>query len=189
MTKSLPTAGEPADPAACIAGDLPTKTVALVLDTALAASIEIVWRALTDPALVARWLLPGGMADKAGEAFSLDGAARLGGRIDCTVIDSRPPRHLSYLWRQEGARPDDPALETTVRFDLKPLAEGGTRLRLVHEGFVVAADRPVDAVAEGEEAVVVLLPVAALWRRRSRRPVPAAQFRRGALPLTMRLAA
>ncbi len=181
MTKSLPIATEPADK--------PTKTVALTLETALEASIETVWRALTDPELVARWLLPGGGAGEAGDAFSLDGGAGLGGRIDCRVIDSRPPRHLGLLWRQEGARPDDPALETTVRFDLEPLPDGGTLLRLVHDGFVVAADRPVDAVARDEETIVVLLPLAALRRRRLRRPASVARFRRGALPLMLMRAA
>ncbi|MBZ9937302.1 SRPBCC domain-containing protein [Mesorhizobium sp. BR1-1-16] len=164
-----------------------TKTVALVMETDLDAAIDTVWRAITDPALVARWLLPGGMAAEAGAAFNLDGGAALG-TIDCTVIESDPPRRLAYRW-QKAATETEPALDTVVRFDLAARPEGGTRLKLAHEGFVVAADRPVDAVAPAEEEMIVLLPMAALMRRRiARRRRPAA-FSHGAMPTLMRLAA
>ena len=181
MTQAIDDAAHSDDPAGA------TKTVALVMDVDLDAPIETVWLALTDPGLVARWLLPGGMESEAGRDFRLDGGAALG-PIDCTVLESDPPRALSYRWHQ-AARDGAPGLETVVRFDLAPRPDGGTRLTLVHDGFVVAADRPVDAVAEPEEAMIVLLPMAALLRRRPRRTRRQAVFALRALPTVMRLAA
>ncbi|SHF50344.1 Uncharacterized conserved protein YndB, AHSA1/START domain [Kaistia soli DSM 19436] len=164
-----------------------TKTVALVMEADLDAPIDTVWRGLTDPALVARWLLPGGMAAEQGAVFSLDGGTALG-VIDCAVTESDPPRRLAYRWRT-AATESQPALDTVVRFELAPRREGGTRLKIVHDGFVVAADRPVDAVAETGEEMIVLLPIAALMRRRPRRSRRPAQLMRGTMPTVMRLAA
>ncbi len=181
MTQAIDDVARSADPSDA------TKTVSLVMEVDLDASIETVWQALTDPSLVARWLLPGGMESVAGRDFRLDGGAALG-PIDCTVLESDPPRALSYRWHQ-AAKDGAARLETVVRFDLAPRPDGGTRLKLVHDGFVVAADRPVDAVAEREEAMIVLLPMAALLRRRPRRARRAAVFAQRALPTVMRLAA
>jgi hypothetical protein len=76
-----------------------------------------------------------------------------------------------------------------VRFELSERSEGGTHLKIVHGGFVVASDRPVDAVAEAAEDMVVLLPIAALMRRRARRSRRCTQFMRHSVPTVMRLAA
>lgn len=159
-----------------------TKTVALVLETDLDAGIETVWRALSDPDVVARWLSPDALDIEPGHMVDF------GGDIRCRVIESEPPRRLSYLWplpAGEGAE----VVDTVVRFELDALPDGRTHLKLVHDGFVVPADRSVDRIVEAED-VVVLLPLSAIARRRIRPRVRRpAVFHRGALPLVMRLAA
>ena len=44
---------------------------AIILDTALDAPPEAVWRALTEPALMARWLAAGDIRAVVGERFTL----------------------------------------------------------------------------------------------------------------------
>lgn len=160
-----------------------TKTVALVLETELDAPANRVWRALTDASIVSQWL----MAATPG----VDGAMHLadpllGDGIVAEIVESDAPSRLVWRWRHEA---DGQALDSTVRFELTPIGERRTHLRLVHDGFIVPAEQPVDRVVTVEEDSFVLLPLASLVaRRRIRRPRPEA-LRRGALPTTMRLAA
>ena len=97
---------------------------------------EKVWRALTDPALLAQWLLP--VADLElvpGAAFTLEAPPQPGwdGRVDCRLLEIEALRKLSYTWVV-----GDPAsgffLDTVVTFTLTP-TESGTRLSLVQSGF------------------------------------------------------
>ena len=96
-----------------------------------------VWRALTEPDLIARWLMPPtGFRLEVGHAFTFQGfpipAAGFGGTGHSEVLGFEPEKMLRIAWR---AAPDDlSTLDSTVTFTLA--AEGtGTRLILVHEGF------------------------------------------------------
>lgn len=114
----------------------------ILLEAVLDEPPALVWRALTEPALVARWLGEGDIAPEVGRAFSLrpDGAPG-GETIACEVLEAEPGRRLSYRWRGQGEGPA--ALDTVVTWILEPTAGGGTRLRLVHDGFpLVAAAAP-----------------------------------------------
>lgn len=84
---------------------------------------EKVWRALTEPALVERWLMPNSAAT-GGERPGFRGD---GGRLVCTLIDAEPGRRVSYAWR-EGA------LDSVVTFSVAANDAGGTRLTVVHSG-------------------------------------------------------
>ena len=108
----------------------------LVLDFDLEASMDQVWRALTEPALLAAWLAPGAVKPV------------LGGPIDCELLEAQPPSRLRYAWRgQEGSGLSD----TEVCFELAPNTVGGVRLRLTHSGLApasgVAASAPVVSLA------------------------------------------
>ena len=95
---------------------------------------EKVWRALTDPALLAEWLLPAvGFAPEPGAAFTLQAPAYPGwdGTVECRVLAVEPHRTLRYTWRVPFA---DAALDTVVTFTLTPTASG-TRLSVVQTGF------------------------------------------------------
>jgi uncharacterized protein YndB with AHSA1/START domain len=95
-------------------------------ETELDAPPEKVWRALTLPEFVGRWLAPGDIRPQEGHAFSLKGED---GAIECAVVEAKPPHVLGYSWREEGG-PD-----SLVRFHLAGTEAGGTRLTIVHSGF------------------------------------------------------
>ena len=89
------------------------------------------WRALTEPHLIAEWLMQTDFAPVVGHAFHLHGT--WGGTLDCKVLTVVPERELAYTW--DFANPD-PALDlrSTVTFTLTPTATG-TRLRMEQAGF------------------------------------------------------
>ena len=91
---------------------------------------EKVWRALTDPGLLAEWLLP--VVDltlEPGAAFTFRTQPYPGwdGTVQCRLVEIDAPRKLSYTWSV-------PFLDTVVTFTLTPTASG-TRLSLVQSGF------------------------------------------------------
>jgi uncharacterized protein YndB with AHSA1/START domain len=78
-----------------------------------------VWRALTEPELIARWLVPE--------------------EVDCRIIAAEPPRFLRCAWRSDERDGLGNSLDTVVTFELSPTVDGGTHLRIVHEGFATGA--------------------------------------------------
>jgi uncharacterized protein YndB with AHSA1/START domain len=170
-------------------GPVPGKRVSLLLECDLDAPIENVWRALSEPELLAQWLMPNDITTETGGRFTFSGKPEQGGTIDCEILESEPLRRLSFSWRGSETKPDGTRhdLDTIVTFELEPTTDGGTYLRLVHGGFIVPASYPVDIAAE-EPEVLVYLPVHAIARRRIRKPQRGA-FARGAIPTVMRLAA
>ncbi|ATL84840.1 SRPBCC domain-containing protein [Streptomyces samsunensis] len=86
---------------------------------------SVVWNALTDPRLHARWWAAGDVRAEVGHRFTLDMGPW--GEQPCEVIAVEPERLLSYRFAQA-------TLDTTVTWRLEP--EGvGTRLFLEHTGF------------------------------------------------------
>ena len=93
---------------------------------------EKVWRALTEPALLAEWLLPVlGFTLEPGAAFAFKTQPYPGwdGTVNCRFLEIGPQRKLSYSWVV-----GDMNLDTVVTFTLAPSATG-TRLSLVQSGF------------------------------------------------------
>ena len=91
-----------------------------------------VWRALTDPVLLAEWLLPAvGFAPEPGAAFTFKTQPYPGwdGSVNCRFLEIEAQRKLSYTWVV-----GDMALNTVVTFTLTP-TPSGTRLSLVQSGF------------------------------------------------------
>ena len=104
---------------------------AIEVDQFLAQPPDRVWRALTDPALLARWLMPNDFQPVPGHRFTFrtDPVPEHGfdGIVHCQVLDLDPPRLVRFSWRTAQ-------LDTTVTWRLA--AEGaGTRLFIRHEGF------------------------------------------------------
>jgi uncharacterized protein YndB with AHSA1/START domain len=91
---------------------------------------EKVWRALTDPELLAEWLLPViGLELEPGKAFTFKTQPYPGwdGTVNCRMVEIEPLRKLTYTWTV-------PFLDTVVTFTLTPTASG-TRLHIVQSGF------------------------------------------------------
>lgn len=107
----------------------------VVVDCDLDHPPEKVWRALTEPELLAAWLLPNDIAAAVGKRFTLRGAPGAEQPIDCEVLAAEPPRLLRYSWRGRDAEDGGWPLDTVVTFTLDDTAAGGTRLRIVHSGF------------------------------------------------------
>jgi uncharacterized protein YndB with AHSA1/START domain len=91
---------------------------------------EKVWRALTDPKLLAEWLLPViGFELEPGAAFTFKTQAYPGwdGTVNCRILEVEARTKISYAWSV-------PSLDTVVTFTLAPTPTG-TRLSLVQSGF------------------------------------------------------
>jgi uncharacterized protein YndB with AHSA1/START domain len=108
-----------------------SQTESISFDFDLLHSPEKVWRALTDPALLAEWLLPViGLKLEPGAAFTFKTQPHPGwdGTVNCRILEIEPKRKLSYKWVVGFG------LDTVVTFTLTP-TESGTRLSLVQSGF------------------------------------------------------
>jgi len=89
-----------------------------------------VWRALTDPVLLAEWLLPIVDLELApGAAFTFKAQPQPGwdGAVNCRFVEIEAHKKLSYMWVVGG-------MDTVVTFTLTPTASG-TCLSLVQSGF------------------------------------------------------
>jgi uncharacterized protein YndB with AHSA1/START domain len=108
----------------------PSQIESISFELDLHHSPEKVWRALTDPELLAEWLLP--VIDlelEPGAAFTFKTQAYPGwdGTVNCRFLEIETLRKLSYTWTV-------PFLDTVVTFTLTPSALG-TRLSIVQSGF------------------------------------------------------
>jgi uncharacterized protein YndB with AHSA1/START domain len=105
-------------------------TEEVVVDCDLDEPPEKVWRALTTPELLAAWLAEGDVKAEVGHRFALKPQA---GPVECEVLEADPERRLRLAWRERDEAGD--LVESEVSFVLTPTITGGTRLRLVHDGF------------------------------------------------------
>jgi uncharacterized protein YndB with AHSA1/START domain len=120
---------------------LKAETQDIVVDEVLPHAPETIWRALTDSALIARWLMaPTGFEAVAGKRFTYKTkpAGDWDGTIRCQVLEAIPNARLVYAWKggHEGNVGYGAPLDTIVTFTLAKVADG-TRVRLVHAGFVM----------------------------------------------------
>ena len=94
---------------------------------------EKLWRALTQPHLIAEWLMKNDFALAIGHKFNFRENFLPNGALDCEVLAIEPNRSLSYSW---GSTSDNPAfsLASVVTFTLTPTA-AGTHLRVEQTGF------------------------------------------------------
>jgi uncharacterized protein YndB with AHSA1/START domain len=93
---------------------------------------EKVWRALTEPAAMAAWLMPNDFKPEVGHKFQFrvpKPPRGWRGIVDCEVLVVDRPRRLAYSWQGEPHhRP------TRVTWTLEAVP-GGTKVRFEHSGF------------------------------------------------------
>lgn len=113
----------------------------IVVEESFPHSPETIWKALTDGRLIGRWLMePQGFEARVGNRFTYrtTPAGAWDGIIHCEVLELVPNERFVYAWK--GGHEDNAGygapLDTVVAFTLEPLADG-TRLRMVHSGFLL----------------------------------------------------
>jgi uncharacterized protein YndB with AHSA1/START domain len=104
--------------------DAATETRAVVVEREMPYPPEKIWRALTQPHLLAEWLMKNDFAPVMDHRFTFSGDW---GSVDCQVMAVEPDRTLAYSWGAMG-------LESTVTWTLTP-TPAGTRLRMEQVGF------------------------------------------------------
>ena len=94
-----------------------------------------VWKALTDPELLARWLMPNDFRLEVGHQFTFRGTpmpkVNFSGLIQCEVLAFEVERRLCYSWSDFSGEND---LCSTVTWRLEPEGQG-THLFLEQSGF------------------------------------------------------
>lgn len=111
----------------------------IVVDEVFPHAPEVVWRALTTPELIGRWLMrPEGFAAVVGTRFTYQttAAGAWDGVIHCEVVEARPPERLVYRWTggDAGNEGYGSPLDTVVTWTVTRVA-GGARVRMIHSGF------------------------------------------------------
>lgn len=109
----------------------------IVVECDLDAPPEKVWRALTEPQLLASWLEPDAIrpADDS-HPLRLDFDDK-GHTVELETLTEKPHRLLRYRWRSLERDEDLPNLDSVVTFELSESDAGGTHLRIVHDEFSV----------------------------------------------------
>jgi len=103
---------------------------------------ETIWKTLTSGELMSRWvgMAPAGFEPVVGNRFTYrtTPAGEWDGTIQCEVLEVIPNERFVYSWK--GGHPGNigygAPLDTLVTFTLEK-TEGGTRLRVLHTGFVL----------------------------------------------------
>jgi uncharacterized protein YndB with AHSA1/START domain len=107
-----------------------------------------VWRALTEPELLAEWLMATDMRALVGNSFTFKAEPTpwWDGIVHCEVLEVDPPKRLRYTWR---SGPESLGLDTVVTWTLTPTPSGGTRLALEHSGFLPTNAFAFDGARKG----------------------------------------
>lgn len=101
-----------------------TQSLTLVLERDLPASLDSVWRALTEPTLIEQWLMPNDFEPIVDRSFNLVGDW---GTVECKVLRAVPGKVLAYTWAAFG-------LDIIVECTLSQ-SKTGTLLTVVQSGF------------------------------------------------------
>ncbi len=131
----------------------------IVVEEVLPHAPETIWKALTTGEMIGRWLMsPTGFEPVKGKHFTFQTtpAGAWDGIIHCQVLEVMPNERLAYAWKggHEGNVGYGSPLDTVVTWTLSRV-ENGTRLRLVHSGFVLPKnDTAFKSMSEGWTKVV-----------------------------------
>jgi uncharacterized protein YndB with AHSA1/START domain len=101
-----------------------SETRSVVVERELGHAPEKIWRALTQPHLIAEWLMKSDFQPVIGHRFDLRADW---GTVDCRVTEVELHRRLAYTWEAMG-------LESVVTWTLTPSGTG-TVLRMEQIGF------------------------------------------------------
>ena len=139
---------------------LKSATQDIVIDEVFPHAPETVWKTLTTADLIARWIPmpPTGFEPVEGRRFTFQTtpAGAWDGAIHCQILEVKPNERLSWSWKSghAGNAGYGALLDTVVAFTLSKVGHG-TRVRLVHSGFVKPRnDIAIKNMGEGWKKVV-----------------------------------
>jgi uncharacterized protein YndB with AHSA1/START domain len=132
----------------------------IVVDDVFPHAPETIWKTLTTGELIGRWLMkPTGFEPVKGVRFTFQTtpAGAWDGVIHCEVLEVKRNERLAYSWQaghDSNAQQYGSRLETIVTWTLANVV-GGTRLRLVHSGFLIPRnDAAFASMSQGWKKVV-----------------------------------
>jgi uncharacterized protein YndB with AHSA1/START domain len=132
----------------------------IVVDEVFPHAPETIWKTLTTSALIGRWLrmTPVGFEPAKGRDFTMQTtpAGAWDGVIRCRVLEAAPNERLAYAWTGGHAANVGygSQLDTVVTWTLARV-DGGTRVRMVHSGFVLPRNETAfKGMSEGWKGVV-----------------------------------
>ena len=141
------------------AAALKADTQDIVVDEVFPHAPETIWKALTTGELMDRWLMaPTGFEPVEGKRFTFQTKAggAWDGVIHCQVLEVKPNECFAYAWKggHEANVGYGAPLDTVVTWTLSRVGNG-TRVRLVHSGFVAPRnDSAFKGMSEGWKVVV-----------------------------------
>lgn len=95
-----------------------------------------VWQYLTQPELIAQWLMTNDFKPVVGHRFQFASKEKVDAY--CEVLEVVPQKRLSYRWRK-GKGEDEIRVDSVVTWTLSG-KNGGTELLLEHRGFTTRDD-------------------------------------------------
>ena len=132
----------------------------IVVDEFFPHAPETIWTTLTTRELIERWLkmTPAGFEPVEGRAFTMQTtpAGAWDGVIRCRVLEAVANERLAYSWSggDDSNVGYGSKLDTVVTWTLSRV-EGGTRVRMVHSGFVLPRNETAfKGMGEGWKDVV-----------------------------------
>jgi uncharacterized protein YndB with AHSA1/START domain len=114
------------------------ETRSVVVEREVAYPPEKIWRALTQPHLIAEWLMKNDFEPVVDHRFTLSGDW---GAAECEVRAIEPNKRLVYTWSAMG-------LESVVTWTLTPTSKG-THLRVEQAGFRADQERAYQGAKYG----------------------------------------
>ena len=121
---------------------LQTRPQQIIVDEVFPHAPDTIWKTLTSADLMSRWLgmVPSGFEPVVGNRFTYrtTPAGEWDGTIQCEVLEVIPNERFVYSWRggHESNIGYGAPLDTLVTFTLEK-TDGGTRMHVVHSGFVL----------------------------------------------------
>ena len=134
-------------------------TQQIVVDEIFPHAPEAIWKTLTSGELIGRWLMaPTGFEPVQGRQFTFQTtpAGAWDGTIRCEVLEVIPNKRLAYTWQSgdEGNVGYGSPLNTVVAWTLTQVTTG-TRLQLIHSGFIAPKnDSALKSFSDGWKKVV-----------------------------------
>lgn len=125
----------------------------IVIEQELSHAPEKVWRTLTEPELLEKWIMVNDIRPLVGHRFTFRAPPTpwWNGIVNCEVLEIDPPKRLRYSWRSGT---ESAPLDTVVTWTLAPTPSGGTRLTLEHSGFLSDSPFAYEGAKKGWQQMV-----------------------------------